>query len=185
MVVADGALHPSARREHVFCQHVSGRVFVFGGNSSCMLGDMWALHLERTPPSWEPLPPPPKAAHPGASSGHTCVAMLHELLLFGGFLSLTAGVVWSYNLDTASWTEHRPSPSSRAPVPRACTQHSAVMFDGHMVVFGGFVHHWEPSNELWRYAAASNSWALCELAADSPVPAPRYDHACALLDDFM
>ena len=149
-----------------------------------MLGDMWALQLGDTDAqmAWEPVQLDAKAAKPGASSGHTCVAMGQRLVCFGGYLALGAGTVWAFDARARVWEEHRPA-NARAPAPQARMNHTAVALGGEMLVFGGFIHQWHPCCELWWYNLASNTWAQKPLQADSPVPPARYDHAACRGDD--
>jgi N-acetylneuraminic acid mutarotase len=47
---------------------------------------------------------------------------------------------------------------SRGEVPQSRDDHTAVIYEGSMVIFGGFTTDGERSNDLYRYYFKDNKW---------------------------
>jgi N-acetylneuraminic acid mutarotase len=78
------------------------------------------------------------------------------------------------------WKEIVPKGSF---VPESRDEHSAVVHDDYMVVFGGF-ENGVRTNSMVRYNFESNTWSEFK-AAGGPEPQPRAGHSALIYDDKM
>ncbi|CAE7917872.1 tea1 [Symbiodinium sp. KB8] len=126
---------------------------------------------------------------PPARVYHTAVAGAHtDYLVFGGS-SVSAGFLsdlWQLNVTgpaTGLWQRVLPKPGERPP-PRA--GHTAALWEGRMVVFGGRNSE-SVLNDVWVYDVEASEWsqahaggAACSAAGSCP--SPRTNHAAVLLE---
>lgn len=79
------------------------------------------------------------------------------MYLFGGSSTTHSEYCHSfYSLDlkTLRWD----SINARGDVPSTRDNHSAVIYDGGMVIFGGATPDGEKSNDIYRYHFKDNKW---------------------------
>jgi N-acetylneuraminic acid mutarotase len=74
--------------------------------------------------------------------------------------------------------------NARGDVPRSRDDHTAVVYDGSMVVFGGFVEGSERTNEIYRYYFRDNRWERI-LVLGKMQPVPRAGHSAVVYGDTM
>ncbi len=168
---------PSPRHEHTAIYDPNGdRMVVFGGTSSFMLNDVWALSLSGTP-TWTqlapsgPLPPP--------RNGHVAIydEAASRMIVYGGFSNGFVGDTWALSLQGAlTWTEITPS----GALPMARDEHSAIEdpINGRMVIFGGSAASPSLLADAWALSL-SGTPAWTELTIIPP--APRESH-CLIPD---
>lgn len=74
--------------------------------------------------------------------------------------------------------------NARGEIPSSREDHSAVIYEGSMVIFGGFTINGERSNEIYRYYFKDNKWEkVSVLGLDAPVP--RAGHSAIVFGDSM
>jgi len=72
----------------------------------------------------------------------------------------------------------------RGEVPTSRDDHSAIIYEGSMVIFGGLTTDGERSNEIYRYYFKDNKWEkVSVLGLDSPCP--RAGHSAIVFGDSM
>uniref|UniRef100_A0A3Q2Q9L3 Kelch domain containing 4 n=1 Tax=Fundulus heteroclitus TaxID=8078 RepID=A0A3Q2Q9L3_FUNHE len=120
-----------------------GQLWVFGGEFASPNGeqfyhykDLWVLHLATH--TWENIKAP---GGPSGRSGHRMVLSKRQLLVFGGFHESTRDFiyyndVYSFSLDTFSWS--RLAPSGSAPTPRSACQMTSTPDGTGVIIYGGY-----------------------------------------------
>ena len=106
-----------------------------------------------------------------------------NMIIFGGFIDgVRTNEIAEYNVINNYWTE-RPYPKdASAPCPRS--GHSAVFYQGRMVIFGGKTEGAEKLNDLWQYDVNEGLWTEL-IPEDCEIPLPRSGHTAAIFGDFM
>lgn len=69
-------------------------------------------------------------------------------------------------------------------MPLARDDHTAVVYEGSMVIFGGFTSDGERSNDLYRYHFKDNKWERVSVLGQD-APAPRAGHSALVFGDSM
>ncbi|XP_062321572.1 multiple epidermal growth factor-like domains protein 8 [Osmerus eperlanus] len=102
------------------------------------------------------------------------------MYLFGGFdLNRALGDLVKYNFSSNQW-ENR----SYGHSPVARHSHTAVEWNGQMVIFGGELASGALASDVWVYRPLLDDWKQLGLS-DSP-GAPRLaNHAAAVVDDYL
>jgi hypothetical protein len=118
--------------------------------------------------------------NPGACSESPVVWLeqTNSMLLIGGMCRYYPGrseEVWEYRVGANSWRR-------RANLPRALADHSAVVADGQVWVFGG-KESGGRSNHIYRYEPQSDSWS--EEFASGLRPEPMSDHRAVAVGEAM
>jgi hypothetical protein len=119
-------------------------------------------------------------ANPGTCSEAPVVRLenRNSMLLVGGMCSYFPGwssEVWEYRVGDNSWHQ-------RADLPRALADHTAVVANGQVWVFGGRGTDGR-SNEVYRYDPQSDSWS--EVFANGGRPEPLSDHRAVAIGESM
>ncbi|XP_065882352.1 attractin-like protein 1 [Dysidea avara] len=123
----------------------------------------WSDHTDNNNTDW-------------GSGGHSNVYWNQSLWLFGGYVlpspsssvvdeqaTSSAAALWRYQLDDQSWELIEPEPSFVWPPMRY--DHSAVVYEDTMVVFGGLLIPSETFTDLlWTYDFSSGLWELIPTA---------------------
>lgn len=73
---------------------------------------------------------------------------------------------------------------ARGDVPNHRDEHTALLYDHSMVIFGGFKNDGERSNDIYRYIFKENRWEKIEVQG-SVKPQPRAGHSAVLVEDMM
>jgi hypothetical protein len=184
-----GAGRPDGRWAHAAVFTSDRRMIVFGGrNASGALGDVWQLQLAvpfGASAPWTLLTPTPDPVHgvPSARFGHAAIyhASANRMVLFGGrdAGALAADDCWELTLDaTPAW--HRLT-SSGTPREGATAVQSGISYP-RAWVFGGRGSG-GVRNDVMEYRLDLGTWRTLTLAAGSPVPPARADHAAFLGGD--
>jgi N-acetylneuraminic acid mutarotase len=71
----------------------------------------------------------------------------------------------------------------RGDIPETRDEHTALIYEGSMVIFGGFVNG-ERTNDIYRYYFNDNRWEMVQ--SHSPLKPPkRAGHSAIILGDNM
>lgn len=171
---------PRWRHKHGTCC-MGEYVYVFcGKDGTNPLKDMWRLHVRKQ--TWEKV-----LLHQGSLpsvQGHTAVAYKRVILLFGGTFSDTLGDIqlWTYNTDLGHLHEVWIEPGAAQPLCRR--DHSAVIYNNLMYVYGGFINSAGASQDLWAFNIDEEEWT--ELTTVSQThPGLRYGHSAVVANNSM
>ncbi|XP_067304723.1 multiple epidermal growth factor-like domains protein 8 [Pseudorasbora parva] len=128
---------------------------------------------------WEVSPGDIKAAPRTASAG-VYLASAGAMYMFGGFdLNKALGDLVVYSFLTNNWEQMSHSFS---PAPRH--SHTAVEWQGNMVIFGGELANHSLASDVWVYRAQQDEWQ--QLGQSNASGAPRLaNHAAAIVDNYM
>jgi len=138
--------HPGKRCLHAGAYDTQNdRLFIFGGQRSGPLGDLWSFNpASRT---WRQMPQEPA---PRKFTSLTYAPETHQLWLFGGSGETVFGDVWTFDIETERWLEAMPANA----VSQSRERHASVWVPGRgMVVFGGLGN--TPLNDLWLLGQTS------------------------------
>src|SRR5262245_302628 len=180
---------PEGRWAHGAVLTSDRRLIVFGGRTaSGALGDVWQLTTAvpfGAPAVWKRLSPAPDPANgaPAARWGHAVIydPALNRMLVFGGrdAVSLASDDCWELTLGaTPAWRRLASSGQPREG-------HSAVFSTAsyrRVWVYGGRGGSGVRA-DVREYALDTDTWRTPPLAAGSPVPPARADHAAFLDSD--
>lgn len=73
---------------------------------------------------------------------------------------------------------------ARGEVPSTRDDHSAVIYENSMVIFGGFSTDGERSNDVYRYYFKDNKWEKVNMLGID-APEPRAGHSALVFGDSM
>lgn len=141
------------------------RMLVFGGNTSGVSADVWALSLA-DPPTWSSLQP--SGTSPPARRYHTAIydPLRDRMIVFGGYDGVTPfSDVWSLWLTPTPPRWELMTPSGTPPLGR--NSHSAI-YDpvrDRMLVFGGS----GPLNDVWALSLGDTMWTLLDPSGTPPL----------------
>ncbi|KAM9854661.1 kelch domain-containing protein 4 [Aulostomus maculatus] len=134
---------PRCSHQAVVVPQGGGQLWVFGGEFASPNGeqfyhykDLWVLHLATH--TWENIKAP---GGPSGRSGHRMALSKRQLLVFGGFHESTRDFIYyndiySFSLDTFSWS--RLCPSGSTPAPRSACQMTSVPDGSGLIIYGGY-----------------------------------------------
>ncbi|KAK6618482.1 hypothetical protein RUM43_013675 [Polyplax serrata] len=131
----------------------------------------------------------PTGDRPPSLQEHTAVAYKDCIYVFGGEIGFSAGTetpLWIYNTKSNTWKKIRGRKGVLSPKGRR--GHSALVYKGSMIIYGGYQDLRGSSNELWTYHFETESWHLI-LPKSSTVsvqrPNGRHKHSAVLHDGAM
>ena len=84
-----------------------------------------------------------------------------------------------YCVASGKWSLMEPVNPEAGPSPRH--SHSAVVFNSHMYIFGGYDGHYK--NDLYKYSFATNQWS--EIRREGMWPKSRYRTSATVLSQRM
>jgi hypothetical protein len=117
---------------------------------------------------------------PPALTRHTAVLYQDRMYLFGGTdNTLENQTVYVLDLTSQQWTSKGPE---AAQLPPAIDSHSAVVYSGKMIVFGGFIGG-SRSNRAFCLDLPTLRWREIEAAGELPIP--RASHSAVVNADGM
>ena len=166
-----GGKVPSPRFGHTTALLPDGlHLLLFGGsNNSVWSCDTYLFNAATL--VWSELTVDVK---PTERRGHSMVAIHDCVYLYGGQSSNSQKNIWEFNPATMAWSEVIPSASSTAlPDARYC--HSAVVYNGAMMVWGGHGSWGCVTPNLYAFHAAKKEWSQWETMGSAP--GPRFGHA--------
>lgn len=114
--------------------------------------------------------------------GHSSVQYVNKIIVFGGQGPTSTGtttrlddaIIYSVATDGSLQISDRVPASTTAPCARM--QHSAVVVNKRMIIFGGRAGPTKPYNDLFALDLESNMWDQLQTAGEDR-PSPRYKHA--------
>jgi len=118
---------------------------------------------------------------PPPISNHTSVISKNKMYLYGGSIGLSSNpVFYALDLTKLIWETVRTKPyqniEENTPAPR--DEHTAIIHDEQMIVFGGFVDG-ERVNHTFRFIFKTGEWKLVTTSSEA-VPPPRAGHSATL-----
>ncbi|XP_059481086.1 uncharacterized protein LOC132199971 isoform X2 [Neocloeon triangulifer] len=175
------AAAPSSRTKHS-ATLLGGHLYLLGGrNGNVGLKDFWRYNISET--KWEQLRPGGET--PPCLQEHTAVAYKDCLFVFGGevgFSSATETPLWVYHVRSNSWRKVRTPKGVQ--VPRGRRGHSALIYQGAMIIYGGYQDLRGSTSELWAFDFNTESWHLLSGRGRDEPPA-RHKHSAVMHDGAM
>jgi Rab9 effector protein with kelch motifs len=105
------------------------------------------------------------------------------MFLFGGSNQQrkeTSNNLWALDMKSLRWELIL----ARGEVPVNREDHTAVIYEGAMVIFGGFLPNGERTNDIFMYYFKENKWEkVSVLGLD--LPRPRAGHSALVFGDSM
>ena len=113
---------------------------------------------------------------------HITCRLDHHIVFTAGFDRGSTHAIWTYNLYTDQWREHKIPATKNAPyeVIRAC---AATIEEGiymYIYIFGGWdTHSLNTTNAVWKLTSKYGcfQWNEIEFQRDVRLPFPRFDHS--------
>ena len=164
------------------CRHsavVEGnRMIVFGGtDNSTESANTYVQDLNSR--TWT-IKSPDEPGLPPPIDSHSAVVNDHCMVVFAGFVGGSrSNHTFLLDLETMKWSS--PAVSGDLPTPRS--GHSAVSYQGNMIVFGGCGDGGVKFNDLWRLSLSAFTWERVELAGT--VPQGRAGHSAVVYRHWM
>lgn len=154
---------------------VSNKMYIFGGYDmrEGPMASTWSfdlsnvgelqnsdLHADSMPSmTWQPIQAN-GVKKPGSLSDHTSVIYNKKMYLYGGSQGLSSnGTLYSFDPLTNLWDPVRCKPVGEFDPnkPPEVDEHTAVVWDDDMIIFGGFVDG-ERSNSIYKFNFKSGEW---------------------------
>ncbi|XP_053609629.1 uncharacterized protein LOC128674770 isoform X1 [Plodia interpunctella] len=162
---------PRGRRGHS-AHTLKDCLLIYGGYKDLRgsTNELWAFHYESE--SWQQV----RTASAGPAR-HRHAAALHDnrLYVHGGQCDLRESAdLWHYDTISRVWSQVR-SPAKLSPSARS--GHAGLRAGAHFYIFGGEANG-HPTNELWRFHFATETWE--RIIQGIKWPSPRVD-SCVLL----
>ncbi|XP_076135995.1 multiple epidermal growth factor-like domains protein 8 [Alosa pseudoharengus] len=143
---------------------------------SCQLG----LHDDSGADQWWEVSEGDVKVPPRTASAGVYLSSTRAMYLFGGFdLNRALGDLWRFSFEANLWEKMS---ISKAPAPRH--SHTAVEWQGCMVIYGGELSDHSLASDVWIYRPQPDVW---EQLGQSDAPgAPRLaNHAAAIVDNYL
>ncbi|CAG9854868.1 unnamed protein product [Phyllotreta striolata] len=175
---------PSARSKHS-ATLVGEFVYILGGrNGNLPTKDFWKYNLvtgkwHQVKPVGDKLP---------CLQEHTAIAYRDSIYVFGGEVGFSNGTetpLWVYDIKLNSWKKKKAKKGVSTPKGRR--GHTALVYNGSMLIYGGYQDLKGSTNELWAYHFETDSWHLISTAGrgSDQTPPPRHKHSAILQGDAM
>jgi N-acetylneuraminic acid mutarotase len=104
------------------------------------------------------------------------------MYLFGGSNSMTNNSsFFSLDLTSFKWSviNQLAADGIEDNLPQALDEHSAIVHDGKMYIFGGFVNG-ERDNQIFYFDFTTSRWSRINLSDDDAKPCARAGHTTLL-----
>ena len=158
---------PMPRTRHSLTS-VGQNLFLFGGTAgpAGASAELWEYAIDTR--AWSQHKTTPAAPAPAARMSHAMTSIGAKLLLFGGCVPSTGGLLssdelWQYDTITRAWSFLNANISGS--VPSARFGHATTAIGTRLFVFGGETASGF-SDEFWHYDIIEMKWRL--LSAGSP-----------------
>ncbi|XP_041366475.1 uncharacterized protein LOC121381294 [Gigantopelta aegis] len=172
---------PRSRFKHAAC--LSGSyVYLYGGKDGrTPLKDFWRFNLGTL--TWENLNI--RGEQLPHLEGHTLVACQRLILIFGGQLSdgLHGPPLWILNTDLLL-VRKISSDEEIGGGPTGRRDHTAVLYNSAMFVYGGFVDIKGSSTEFWMYSINEEQWSEVKVRSGE-TPGGRHGHSAVVEKNSM
>ena len=151
----------------------NGTLYVYGGKDISVghLNSLWAIDLSETynlvqgqsehapNPEWRFIKTT-GTNQPSPIANHTSIAFENKMYLFGGSGGMCENLdLYCLDLNTYQWGVIKPQAANndKENLPVTRDEHSCVIHDGAMVIFGGFMFG-ERTNSIFKYHFRKNQW---------------------------
>uniref|UniRef100_T1JP19 Uncharacterized protein n=1 Tax=Strigamia maritima TaxID=126957 RepID=T1JP19_STRMM len=153
--IGDG---PSRLEDHTMVAW-KGNLYVFGGEVSfASTGEtpLWIYNIAAN--TWRKKWKYYSIVQPQGCRGHTAVVFRGAMHIYGGYRDLkgSSSELWSFNFDKEIWQQ--AILRKNAEVPTGRHDHSAVVHDSAMWVYGGMTNLQERT-DFWRWDFDTKRWA--------------------------
>ncbi|KAH3717292.1 uncharacterized protein LOC127855507 isoform X2 [Dreissena polymorpha] len=173
---------PQSRNKHACCVHENYVYMYAGKDGNVALKDFWRFNIGTQ--DWESVRF--RGDTPQHLEGHTLVSCKKLMILFGGEFGdfLTKSSLWRINPDLGYIHKSEVDPGASWPCIRR--YHSAVIYEGAMYVYGGYVDMKGSSSELWKYNIDDEDWDLVTPQGMSrDLPGGRHGHSAVVYNRRM
>ena len=118
----------------------------------------------------------PTGEKPGKVSHNGAVMYDGKMIIYGGLHNQVNSEksLYIFNLETHEWKIK--GQKGVKPMPR--DEHSTLIYNDYLYVFGGSLIKGAFSNDLWSYSISTEEWKKIETANK---PCPRSGHAACIL----
>jgi N-acetylneuraminic acid mutarotase len=126
--------------------------YIFGGyDGTNRRNDFFRFSFQTN--NWIEILPQGGSQPPSPRDRHTAVVNNRCIYIFGGYDGYNrVDDFHRYCVATGKWSLMEPVNPEAGPSPRH--SHSAVVFNSHMYIFGGYDGHYK--NDLYKYSFATN-----------------------------
>lgn len=150
------------RDEHTaVIDEANGQMVIFGGFQEGERTNEVALYNLKTS-TWCKVKLDEDAKKPSPRSGHAAVVHNGVMYVFGGKTdnSLKLNDLWAFSLSANKWHEVRPVDEV---IPDVRSGHSACVYDGLILVFGGIFEVTKELNDVCAFSISQNRWVhICQ-----------------------
>jgi N-acetylneuraminic acid mutarotase len=169
-------------RDKAAAVNINGKMYVFGGEYpigappfAVVLNDMWEYNISGN--SWTQ-----KASGASKRFGHSAVAYNGKMYIFGGadVSSVYYNDVWEYNPVNDSYSQK--TCSGTPPTTRFA--HSAIVFNGKMIIFGGRDNNLALCNDVHELDLTTFAWSGTKTTYGTS-PTQRQYHSATVYNDSM
>uniref|UniRef100_K3WQA5 tRNA wybutosine-synthesizing protein 3 n=1 Tax=Globisporangium ultimum (strain ATCC 200006 / CBS 805.95 / DAOM BR144) TaxID=431595 RepID=K3WQA5_GLOUD len=123
--------------------------------------------------------------------GHTSVAHGTSIVVFGGQGATASGTtsrlaaltIVSTAKDHSLEVIYKEDEKTAEAAPSARMQHSAVVVNNEMIVFGGRAGPTKPFNDVHAFKLDTRTWRAVDTVGGGP--SPRYKHSCSVVGSTM
>ncbi|XP_076868849.1 multiple epidermal growth factor-like domains protein 8 [Brachyhypopomus gauderio] len=164
--------------QHGHCDKRGERCLCSAGfvGQSCQLG----VHDNDGAGQWWKVSRGDEKASPRTASAGLYISSTAAFYMFGGFdLNTALGDLVMYNFSANQWEKllHTTAPAARH-------SHTAVEWQGNMVIYGGELANHSLASDVWLYRPLQNVWQ--QLGQSDAAGAPRLaNHAAAMVDNSL
>lgn len=172
-------VHPPCPRSLHASVALENNFYIFGGyDGTNRRNDFYCFNFQTN--SWSELTPNGNTQPPSPRDRHTAIVHNRCIYIFGGYDGYNrVDDFHRYCIQSGTWNLMEPLNPEAGPSPRH--SHSAVVYENHMYVFGGYDGHYR--NDLYKYNFSTNTWQ--EIRRDGMWPKSRYRTSATVLDNRM
>jgi hypothetical protein len=168
---------PSARCTHMSVSY-DGSLFIYGSHNH---KDQTLFQYRAAFARWSQVND--EGEHPSAAAGASACVAGDLMLIFGGDTgNKVTNELFAFEFLNSKW--YKVEDTRNDITVQGRRDHSAVVFEDKMMVFGGFGRV-SDELEFIQFSATTKSWSLVPIAAECTIPERRGAHCCALYHHFM
>ena len=181
---------PNQRSNHSAILY-NGMLYLFGGNelNSDSFSDLWSIDISNIEDHiagkiskeivWNQLEQ--TGDKPGKVSNHGAIVYKDQMIIYGGTFNYinSEKCMFNLNLKTLEWK----AINQKGIKPSTRDEHSVVLYNDSLLVFGGSLTKGAFANDLWVYSIQSEEWKKIE--STGPQPMPRSGHSACILEADM
>jgi len=181
---------PKQRSNHSAILY-NGLLYLFGGNelNSDSFSDLWCIDISNIEDhiagkiskeiAWTQLEQ--TGDKPGKVSNHGAILYKDQMIIYGGAFNYVNSEKCLYSLDlkTVEWK----AKNQKGIKPSTRDEHSVVLYNDSLILFGGSLTKGGFTNDLWVYSIENEEWKKIESTALQPIP--RSGHSACLLGSDM